>query len=492
MRISFWRKLVFSVGQLGNAGYDQLIATFLVFFLVDVVHLDPWLTSMAYLFSYGFLNAIISIVVGNLSDRTRTRWGRRKPWIAVGAPLGLVFSLLLWYPLLLGGKPLADPHSLSMFLYALIVILAFEIGRVMASVPYNALFPEMFMGVKERMEVSIYSEIFGVLGPVIVMVALPVMVDSLGERIGSMGAWAWSAGAMCVIFGVACFIGGVLGAKERKEFSKEFSIEKHLPFIKSLKVVLQSRLLLMYLVVSIMLTCQITWLPAMFPFLIKYSLGMSLSQMSVVMGIELLGTFAFYPLWRMVAMRIGSKKTFIISVTLFTMGLMLVLVINGMLQTAAAALVMGIGISGCMPVIRVMNADIIDEDELKTGLRREGVIYGVLGALGKISIAISAGATGFVLVTLSGYVPGATEQSPFVGTGIRIGMAIFGFIFWLLMMVALRFYPLSKEKVAEIEAKIKELHAEKAKRLEEGISRTETKLGEIRADAAIKLEGSPD
>jgi GPH family glycoside/pentoside/hexuronide:cation symporter len=328
----------------------------------------------------------------------------------------------------------------------------------------------MFRGVKERMEVSIYSEIFGVLGPVIVMVALPVMVDSLGERIGSMDAWAWSAGAMCVIFGVACFIGGVLGAKERKEFS----IEKHLPFIKSLKVVLQSRLLLMYLVVSIMLTCQITWLPAMFPFLIKYSLGMSLSQMSVVMGIELLGTFAFYPLWRMVAMRIGSKKTFIISVTLFTMGLMLVLVINGMLQTAAAALVMGIGISGCMPVIRVMNADIIDEDELKTGLRREGVIYGVLGALGKISIAISAGATGFVLVTLSGYVPGATEQSPFVGTGIRIGMATFGFIFWLLMMVALRFYPLSKEKVAEIEAKIKELHAEKAKRLEEGISKTET------------------
>jgi hypothetical protein len=59
-------------------------------------------------------------------------------------------------------------------------------------------------------------------------------------------------------------------------------------------------------------------------------------------------------------------------------------------------------------------------------------------------------------------------------------------------MVALRFYPLSKEKVAEIEAKIKELHAEKAKRLEEGISKTETKLGEIRADAAIKLEGSPD
>ena len=51
MRISFWRKLVFSVGQLGNAGYDQLIATFLVFFLVDVVHLDPWLTSMAYLLS---------------------------------------------------------------------------------------------------------------------------------------------------------------------------------------------------------------------------------------------------------------------------------------------------------------------------------------------------------------------------------------------------------------------------------------------------------
>lgn len=456
------RKLLFSTGNFGISGYRQLITTFLVFFLVDVVHLDPWLTSLAYMISYGFWNALSDMVIGNLSDRTHTRWGRRKPWIAVGAPLGLIISFLLWYPILLDGEPLAQPRSISMFLYALVVILGFETATTMVRVPWSSLYPEMFKGVRERTEVSIYSEIFGVVGPIIVMVVLPIMVDTLEGKIGSLNAWFWAAITMSILFAVASFTGGVLGGKERKDASTE----KHLSFVESFKVTFQSKSFIAFMVVELMAECMIIWLSTMFPFLIKYSLGLGMSSLSIVMGVELLGTFAFYPVWRKVALRIGAKKTYAISVTIFTTALMLISVIGSLMQITGVAFLMGSGLAGYMTVIRVMSADVIDEDEVKTGLRREGSFYGVLGAMGKVSIAISAGAAGLVLSTMIGYVPGEPEPA-FMGTGIRIGMAMFGFIFWLVMMSALRFYPLNKEKVDEIEVKLKELHAGRAIKLED-------------------------
>lgn len=451
------RKLLFSTGNFGISGYRQLITTFLVFYLVDVVHLDPWLTSLAYMLSYGFANALSDMVIGSLSDRTHTRWGRRKPWIAIGAPLGLVTSLLIWYPILQHGQPCAEPRSLSMFLYALIVIVGFEIATAMVRVPWSSLYAEMFKGVKERTEVSIYSEIFGVVGPIIVMVVFPIMLESLEGRIGSMNAWFWSAGTMCVLFAIPSFVGGVIGGKE----TRDASTERHLSYLQSFKVTFQSKSFIALMVVEVMANCMIIWLSTMFPFLIKYSLGLGMSSLSIVMGVELLGTFLFYPVWRKIALRIGSKRTYIVSVTIFTAALMLISVISSLPHIVAVAFVMGAGLAGYMTVMRVMAADVIDEDEVKTGLRREGSFFGVLGAMNKLSIAISGAASGLILSTVIGYVPGEPPPA-FMGMGIRIGMAGFGFLFWLAMMIALRFYPLTKEKVAVIEAKVKELHAGRA------------------------------
>jgi GPH family glycoside/pentoside/hexuronide:cation symporter len=348
-----------------------------------------------------------------------------------------------------------------MFLYALIVIVGFEIATAMVRVPWSSLYAEMFKGVKERTEASIYSEIFGVVGPIIVMVVFPIMLESLEGRIGSINAWFWSAGTMCVLFAVPSFVGGVIGGKERKDASTE----KHLSFFQSFKVTFQSKSFIAFMVVEVMANCTIIWLSTMFPFLIKYSLGLGMSSLSIVMGVELLGTFLFYPVWRKIALRIGSKRTYIVSVTIFTAALLLISVIHALPHIVGVAFVMGAGLAGYMTVMRVMAADVIDEDEVKTGLRREGSFFGVLGAMSKLAIAISGAASGLVLSTIIGYVPGQPEPA-FMGMGIRIGMAGFGFVFWLAMMIALRFYPLTKEKVAEIETKLKESHAEKAIELE--------------------------
>ena len=81
------QKLVYGFGGIGGTGYYQLITAFLIFFLVEVVHLDILLATVSYAVAFGLWNAINDPIVGVLSDRTRTRLGRRKPWILVGSLL---------------------------------------------------------------------------------------------------------------------------------------------------------------------------------------------------------------------------------------------------------------------------------------------------------------------------------------------------------------------------------------------------------------------
>ena len=116
---------------------------------------------------------------------------------------------------------------------------------------------------------------------------------------------------------------------------------------------------------------------------------------------------------------------------------------------------------------KLMFADVIDEDETKTGVRREGVYMGIGSALGKISKVIVGGGMAFLLA-LIGFVSGLkpADQPPFVGLGIRLGLLGFPVIFTVVLLVFLKFYPLGKERTDEVSKKIEKIHAEKAKKLE--------------------------
>ena len=149
------RKIVYSIGNVGLTGFLQLMSVYLLFFLIDEVHMDPWLASLVFLISYGIWNAINDPIIGHLSDNTRTKWGRRKPYIILGIPITFIFAVLIWSPPL-GGEPLVDPHALSIFLYMLIVISIYEFGFTMVTLCRNAVFPEMWTDLKDRSEVTIY------------------------------------------------------------------------------------------------------------------------------------------------------------------------------------------------------------------------------------------------------------------------------------------------------------------------------------------------
>ena len=104
------RSIAYSAGNLGVSLFFNTTQTWLIFFYVDVVRLDARLVGLAFALAYGVWNAVNDPLVGALSDRTRSRWGRRVPYIALGTPALLVLFFLVWSPPL-GGRPLADPRS---------------------------------------------------------------------------------------------------------------------------------------------------------------------------------------------------------------------------------------------------------------------------------------------------------------------------------------------------------------------------------------------
>ncbi|MCR4408435.1 MAG: MFS transporter [Anaerolineae bacterium] len=364
-------KIAYGVGNLGQALFFNTVQTFLIFFYTDVVRLDPRLVGLAFAISYGVWNAINDPLIGVLSDRTRTRWGRRIPYIALGAPLTFLLFVLVWSPPL-GGHPLTNPSHVGIFVYFAVIIALFDLAYTAVTVTYTAIFPEAFEDLKERTEVSIYRQVAAMIGTALGLAIMPVLVGTLSGRFGDLGGWT-GAGVILGLVGGSAFGVSLLGSRERKEASAE----EALPLIVAFKETLINRSFLAFVGANLMICYIWSWLSAMVPFFTKYVLKAEEGQTSLVFVGMFITSMACYPLWRKVALRLGSKRTLALAVTLFVVFMLPVLVVANLPQAFGMMLFVGAANSGITLVRDIVLSDVIDEDELRTGRRREGSYFGV-------------------------------------------------------------------------------------------------------------------
>jgi GPH family glycoside/pentoside/hexuronide:cation symporter len=315
----------------------------------------------------------------------------------------------------------------------------------LVTIPYSTLYPEMWTDIEDRSEVIIYRESFSVVGGIIAMVVFPFLVDSLSNQYGLFGGWRISGKIMAVIFS-GSFILALFGIREKSELG---IFDKPLPFTSSLKTAITNRSWITAKIAILMTTCMIDWVSAIVPFFATHSLGMGVKVISVMMGFQLVGTFAFFPIWRKICIQHGSKMAMAISMTAFNVVLLLGLVAQNLFGLAVMGLTGGIAIGGLLLARKLMIADVIDEDEIKTGVRREGIYMGIGAAISKISMVIVGAGMSLLLSTYIGYSPDYPDP-PSMAMGIRLGLVGFPAIFTMILLVFLRFYPLGRERVLEI------------------------------------------
>ena len=240
MVYSRWRKLAYSAGSLSAAVSYQAFSAYLFYFYVQVCALPIPLYSLGFAI-YGIWNAINDPLFGYISDRTRTKWGRRIPYVVFGnIPLMLSF-MLVWAPYvehinstllsfsLFGSEVELFGLPLDLFLYFVIIGSLFDTFYTMVILAWTALFPEMFTDLKERTEVNAYRQLFSVVG-LILGLALPLTLVKL------LGSW-WMMGVLLgLVTGAGVFL-SLLGSKE----TKAFAMEEPLGVIEAFRFTLKNR-----------------------------------------------------------------------------------------------------------------------------------------------------------------------------------------------------------------------------------------------------------
>ena len=123
---------------------------------------------------YSIWDAVNDPLVGFLSDNTRTRWGRRRPWLLTGLPFYVSLLVLVY------AVPKPFHHGNALFWYALVIFFLFEAAYTIMAVNYKALFPELFQGLRERARASSTYQGLGMLGE-LVGFSIPPFIYANGQ-----------------------------------------------------------------------------------------------------------------------------------------------------------------------------------------------------------------------------------------------------------------------------------------------------------------------
>lgn len=432
--------LLYSCGGFAASLSLSVFSTYVTFFYIDVLKMPSAVIGIAMVI-YGLWNAVSQPIIGQISDRTRTKRGRRIPYILYCMLPFALFFTLIWIP------PVKWMHGsiAEMFTYFILITFAFDILATFVFLNWTALFPEMFKTQKQRTKVSAFKQIFGMLGGILAVALPPVIYPIIG----------W--GAMGISFGVLTLVFlalSLMGAKEDPACSHNEGIS----LVKSMKVALTNKSFLTYVMTDFFVVFTYTLIAAVLPFYAKYVLRIQGVQNSLLMGGAFITALLCVVIWGRIANKIGSKKTIVISLVLYGMALIPYWFSTSFPGAFIGSLLVGIGMAGANVNLVVLLSDVIDEDELKTGVRREGVYFGINGFMERIVVCAEALILSGVLA-MSGYNANlsAAQQPQSALVGIRVILVLIPLAAITGAFLFIRKYSLTGDRLREVKRKLEPL-----------------------------------
>ena len=435
-------KIFYGLGDLGNNIAYGAIGFYLVFFLTDVAGISALWAGYLYMI-IRIWNAVSDLVMGALSDHTHTRWGSKRPYLLFGAiPLGILFSLLWLVPF---------QQNIKLILYYTLIGILFNTLYSLVSIPYNALLPELSQDYEERTSISAYKMALSFVGTLLSAVGVTFIVDTIfpgkAAYTDSFPVMGRTLSALLMV----CILLAFFGSKERVSIKQE---EHQSSIWKNLKSLSKLREFRYVLGVFIFNMVSFDIIMALYIYYMRYVLKISEDLSFIFMAIPLVAAIGVTPLWVGISNRLGKQKTYIISSLYFLVPLFacFFLPAQNVPLTVLVTVMIGIGISASQVLVFSILPDVVEIDESKNGIRREGTIYGSTMFLYKISSAIIV-----ALVTASlgwmGYVESTgvviIEQTQRAVFGIRLLMSCIPALCLILSILFIRKLNLKKENFEE-------------------------------------------
>lgn len=414
------KDIFYAFGNFSGGITSYVMGSWYMYFYVDHLGLETRYYSIAMVI-YGIWNAINDPIMGIISDKTKSRWGRRKPYMLFGAiPLGLALILMF-------SPPLAVLETqVGLFFFFVLTLCIFDTFFTMTMLAWSAVLPEMYSDEQNRARVSVYSQILGVLGAMIATVAVQPIVNMVGYSI------------MSVIFGVigiiTMFMSG-WGAEENHENMDAGA----LPVLESFKATFTNKSFLICVTSVLLVEIGKVICTSTIAFYSEYVMHNDLG-VTIIMGALFISSMIFAPLVSKVCDRYGARNTYIITTAVFATAGLGFLIAPNIIVAAVIAAIAGIGVSGIMIMPNLLYAEIIDEDQKRTGVRREGAFFGMNALVMRLSVVVQGFMASLVLDNC-GYVAQAESQTAEAVMGIRILMGLIPLAFVILAVVVLLFYP---------------------------------------------------
>ena len=445
------QKWSFGMGSFAQWFINSAFNIWVFTYYFTVVGLDVrWYMLAAVLWT--IWNAFNDPLIGYLSDRANTRWGRRKPFIMLGTIPIIVIYIIIWLPPLPAGG-----NEVFTFLYLLLMLILYDTFYTMVSLPFDSLFPELYTSVKERSQVNTIRQILAVVG-LLAAALVPgfVVAGESAPLDEQMNSYLLNGFITAAIIGISLLISLKWGVKERKEFKLDY--QKQPKFFESLKYALKNKGFVLYTIMFFLYEYVLLLLATIVQIFGREILGASPFETSIIMGVMYVVGLASVALWRWLDVKIGSKKGYAIAIVAYFFASLPLMFISVYLIAVLTAVLMGIGFGGMLYFIYLIIADVIDEDELKTGIRREGAFFGITNFFMRLSMILSIVTIGIIFLQT-----GWEVYDPLVDVtiGLRLLFIVIPGIALGISLICLYFFPYSKTYVQEMKEKLTELHATK-------------------------------
>lgn len=376
----------YAVGMFGTSIPINMLKTYAAIFYVDKLGLVTTAEFALMLLIYTFIDAADNPIYGFLSDRTRSKWGRRKPWLTIGTPL-LILCFVAFYspPAFLAGQ---SAVAFCMLFYMLTGTLDSVINA-----NYAALFPELFRDDASRASANAMRQAFQLVAMIISIALTPVVTSALG-------------------YGLTAVIYGILGGAVilYMTFScKEAAIEpdEEKPQLwKSIKDLFTNRKFWIAGLANAFYSAAMALVLASMPFFAKYALGISDGQTTFLFAAVLLIAIGCVALWAWLVRKYGLMPIW--RAALITLAVMFVPLYfaGGLVSGVIFSAFVGFGFAGVITTMDLVGAKIMDEDTQKHNVRREGIISNALGFMNRLS-GLFTSAAFYLAFLIFGYESGA-------------------------------------------------------------------------------------
>jgi GPH family glycoside/pentoside/hexuronide:cation symporter len=406
----------YAIGMFGTSIPINMLKTYAAFFYIDRLGLRTSQFSLVLLI-YTFIDAIDNLVYGYLSDRTRTRWGRRRPWLVIGTPL-LVLGLIAFFntPGGLAGNGLL---AYCMLFYILTGTLDSVINA-----NYGALFPELFPDDAGRAVTNAMRQAFQLVAMVISIALTPVVTGAIGY------------GRTSIVYGV---LGGavILYMSLTSRETADLKLEKKPRLLESIRSLFINSKFWLAGLTNAFYSAAMSLVMASLPFFVKYTLQIPDSQATILFATVLFVAIASVPVWVLLMKRFTLMPTWRGALATLMVAYVPLYFANSLLTAILGSLLIGFGFAGVITTMDLIGARIMDEDTARYHVRREGIISNALGFMNRLNGLFTSFAFYLILVLFgfeSGDVPGSQPHQaarflltvfPLVLMVISLGISFF-------------------------------------------------------------------